>query len=401
VYPIAVHCDSACGANCAMNGISRPYRMTDLITLRQTLHQYPERSGAEEQTAARITQLLEQTTPRELLTGIAGHGILARYGSGDGPSILLRAELDALPIRELSDIPHASAVPGTAHLCGHDGHMTILFGAAERIARRQEDLPGSVSVLFQPAEETGQGAAACLADPVFHERGFDLVFALHNVPGYDEGAVLLREGSFAMASVGMDAVLTGHTSHAAEPELGNSPVPALIDLAQTVMRLPEAASSHDARAITTVIHMLAGSEAFGTTPGDARLLATLRTDSNSFMAVMKEQMSRALALQGERYRLETELAWKEEFPAAVNDPRAAALVSQAVSDSGLTLQELEQPFPWSEDFAHFTQHFPGALFGLGSGRDQPHLHSGYYDFPDGLIEPAVELFVRIVELGMA
>ena len=374
--------------------------MTDLIALRQTLHQHPERSGAEQKTAARMMHLLAQTAPRELHTGIAGHGILARYGNDDGPAILLRAELDALPIRELSDIPHASSVPGTAHLCGHDGHMTILYGVAERLAPRQDDLPGSVSVLFQPAEETGQGAAACLSDPVFRDRHFDLVFALHNVPGYEEGAVLLRKGSFAMASVGMDAVLTGHTSHAAEPELGNSPVPALIDLAQTVMRLPEAASSHGARAITTVIHMLAGSEAFGTTPGDARLLATLRTDSDAFMAVMKEQVGRALTLQGERYRLETELAWKEEFPAAVNEPRATALVLQAVRDRGRVLQELEQPFPWSEDFAHFTQRFPGVLFGLGSGHEQPHLHSGYYDFPDALIEPAVDLFVRIVELGM-
>ena len=225
-----------------------------------------------------------------------------------------------------------------------------------------------------------------------------MVFALHNVPGYDEGSVLLREGSFAMASVGMDAQLTGQTSHAAEPQRGNSPVPALIDLAQLVMTLPDAAASREARAITTVIHMLAGSEAFGTTPGDARLLATLRSDSDAFMSVMKEEVEAELQKLQRRCGLDTDLQWKEEFPAVVNDTRATTAVAQAAEQCGLSVETLSEPFPWSEDFAHFTRRWPGALFGLGAGATQPNLHSGFYDFPDALIEPAVELWVTLIML---
>ncbi|MBN1446690.1 MAG: amidohydrolase [Bacteroidetes bacterium] len=370
--------------------------MTDLIALRHTLHQHPERSGKEQRTSTRIATLLKETHPRELYTGIAGHGILVHYGHRHQPGILLRAELDALPIRERSELPHASAVPGTAHLCGHDGHMSILVGVAERLAQRQDSLPVPVTLLFQPAEETGQGAAACLADQVFDGRDFDMVFALHNIPGYDEGTVLLREGSFAMASVGMDAQLSGQTSHAAEPQRGNSPVPALIDLAELVMTLPDTAPSHDARAITTIIHLLAGSEAFGTTPGDARLLATLRSDSDSFLSVMKGQVEEELQKLQRLRGLETELQWKEEFPATVNDARAVAMIAGAAEQCGMSVETLSEPFPWSEDFAHFSSRWPGALFGLGSGTAQPHLHSGYYDFPDALIEPAVELWARLL-----
>lgn len=374
--------------------------MTDLTALRRHLHRHPERSGAEKETAEHLIRLLEATDPAALHTGIAGHGIVALYGGTEKPAALLRADLDALPIRELGDHPYASTREGTAHLCGHDGHMSILLGAAERIARRQSSLPAPVAVLFQPAEETGQGAAAMLEDALFDTLAPRRVFALHNIPGHERGSVLLRDGAFAMASSGVDIRLTGRTSHAAEPERGNTPVPVLLRLAEEIMSLPDRAAEQHARAVSTIIHLAAGSEAFGTTPGDARLLATLRSDSDDFMSFMKSRTEEETRRRCADRELECTLEWKEEFPSVRNAPDCVAMIRAAAEDGGMAVETLEAPFPWSEDFAHFTQRYDGALFGLGAGVDHPHLHSGWYDFPDELLEPAADLFDRIVERAL-
>lgn len=374
--------------------------MTDLAALRRHLHRHPERSGEEKQTAQHIIRLLEATRPAALHTGIGGHGIVALYGGTSRPAALLRADLDALPIRELGDLPYASGREGTAHLCGHDGHMSILIGAAERIARRQSTLTAPVAVLFQPAEETGQGAAAMLEDALFDTLAPHRVFALHNIPGHERGAVLLRDGAFAMASSGVDIRLTGRTSHAAEPERGNTPVPVLLRLAQHIMALSSDAARHAARAVSTIIHLSAGSEAFGTTPGDARLLATLRSDSDDFMATMKARTEEATRRLSHARELECSLEWKEEFPSVRNAADCVAMIRAAAEDAGMPVEDLAQPFPWSEDFAHFTHRYDGALFGLGAGVDHPHLHSGWYDFPDDLLDPAADLFDRIVERAL-
>ncbi|MDT8322730.1 MAG: amidohydrolase [Bacteroidota bacterium] len=371
--------------------------MTELKELRRHLHAHPERSGEERETAAHIARLLEASRPAALHTDIAGHGIVALYGGTERPGVLLRADLDALPIRELGDLPYASSREGTAHLCGHDGHMSILVGAAERIARRQSSLPAPVAVLFQPAEETGQGAAAMLEDALFDTLAPRRVFALHNIPGHARGAVLLREGAFAMASSGVDIRLTGRTSHAAEPERGNTPVPVLLRLAERIMSLPDAAAAQQARAVSTIIHLAAGSEAFGTTPGDARLLATLRSDSDDFMSFMKTQTGEAARGMSVERELECTLEWKEEFPSVQNASDCVAMIRAAAEDGGMPVEELAQPFPWSEDFAHFTHRYDGALFGLGAGTEHPHLHSGWYDFPDELLAPAADLFDRLVD----
>ncbi|MCB2204566.1 amidohydrolase [bacterium] len=374
--------------------------MTDLKDLRRYLHRHPERSGEEKETAAHIAQLLRSTAPTSLHTGIAGHGIVAVYG-GEGPvGVLLRADLDALPITEQNDFAHASANKGTAHLCGHDGHMSMLFGAAERIATQQSTLPAPVAILFQPAEETGQGAAAMLKDSLFERLAPKKVFALHNIPGKERGSVLLRDGPFAMASSGLDIELEGRTSHAAEPEQGNSPVPVLLRLTQHIMSLPEEAQREKARAVSTIIHLAAGSEAFGTTPGNARLLATLRSDSDDFMTFMKEAAESRTREMTAAADLKYTLEWKEEFPSVQNDSSCVKLIRQAAEDRGLNVEMLDNPFPWSEDFAHFTHRFEGALFGLGSGVEQPHLHSGWYDFPDDLLETGADLFLRITQLAL-
>ncbi len=205
---------------------------SDLAGLRRRLHVLAERSGSEAATAAFVADRLAPARPTALLTGLGGHGVAAVFaapGGAAGPTVVLRAELDALPIAESIELPHASRTPGCAHKCGHDGHMAVLLGVARDLAARPP-ARGRVVLLFQPAEETGEGAARVAADPRFRALAPDWLFALHNLPGYPEGRVLVRSGAFCAGSAGLTVTLAGATSHAAYPEQGRSPDKAMAEL---------------------------------------------------------------------------------------------------------------------------------------------------------------------------
>ena len=174
--------------------------MVDLVDLRHRLHRRPEISGEERETAATIVEFLKPTGPDRIVTELGGHGVAAIYeGAEPGPTVLIRAELDALPIEELSDSDHRSEIPGKGHLCGHDGHMTILAGLARGLQRNPPQ-KGRAILLFQPAEETGAGAAAVMADPKFEEIVPDYAFSLHNRPGVPVGHARISEGAANCAS---------------------------------------------------------------------------------------------------------------------------------------------------------------------------------------------------------
>lgn len=186
-----------------------------LVTLRQWLHTHPEISGEEKNTAAYLVGLLQSLNPDFIKEKIGGEGILVLFDSGKpGPVLLFRSELDALPIQETNDFAHRSLANGISHKCGHDGHATILYGLAEKLAR-QWPLSGKVCLLFQPAEETGEGAERVVADSIFRNIKPDYVFALHNLPGYETGAIVIKEGLFSAAVNSIVIKLKGKTAHAA------------------------------------------------------------------------------------------------------------------------------------------------------------------------------------------
>ena len=208
-----------------------------LTALRHDLHRFPEISGDESQTAARMAQILHDLGADQVLTGIGGHSVAAVFDSGQpGPSVAIRCELDALPIPEMTGVAYTSQNPGKSHLCGHDGHMVMAVAVAESLAELRPKR-GRALVFFQAAEETGKGAVAFRADPRFLDLAPDYVFSLHNLPGLAQGTVELCYGATNCASRGMRIVLTGKTSHAAAPQDGLSPgrvmaqlMPALTDL---------------------------------------------------------------------------------------------------------------------------------------------------------------------------
>lgn len=188
-----------------------------LTAFRRELHRRPEVSGEERETAETIFAALAETKPDAVITGLGGHGVAAIYeGPEPGPTVIVRAELDGLPIEEISDVAHRSEITGKGHLCGHDGHMTILMALAKGLGRKRP-AKGRAILMFQPAEENGAGAAAVLADPKFADIKPDLVLSLHNFPGIGLGHAALRSGPVNCASRGMRISLSGKTAHASTP----------------------------------------------------------------------------------------------------------------------------------------------------------------------------------------
>ena len=369
----------------------------DVVELRHLLHRYAERSGEEVRTAGLVKNLLANSRPDRLIEGLGGHGIIAEYrGLEEGASILLRAELDALPIADPSTWDHASLAEGVGHKCGHDGHMTILLEIAGALGRRRPRR-GSVLLLFQPAEETGEGARRVLDSPAFLDVKPSWVFALHNLPGVSFGRVVVRAGPFAMASRGLALQLTGETAHAATPDDGRRPTHALAELLEALDDAPGSLAPGHPRRSTVVHARLGESAAFGTSPGAATLHATLRAHSSDDIDRMAERHMSRIQEIAARHGLDAVTTWHEDFPATWNDERAAQLIESAARAEGLDVVRPNEPFGWSEDFGHFTAATPGALFGLGAGTDCPPLHSPVYDFPDPLIRPAVRLLMRLAD----
>jgi amidohydrolase len=351
-----------------------------LAAIRRELHGLAEPPGQEKHTAAYIVDLLKTCNPTHLLEGVGGHGLLAEFsGARPGPRVGLRAELDGLAEDQ-----------GARHGCGHDGHMALLCGVALSLVESPPQR-GSVVLIFQPAEETGRGAAAMLAAPPWSENSPDLIFAMHNLPGLPLGQVALRSGFMNMASTGLEARITGAASHAAQPEQGSSPASAL---ARLLGEMPALAEDSE---LLTLTHARLGKEGFGTSPGEALLQATLRAPSDAMLASLRERAEKLISSRAVDRGLECRIQWPEPFAATNNHPYATDLVLQAAKVVGLDSYEPEQPFRWSEDFGRFTQKTPGALFCLGAGEKQPPLHAAGYLFPDGLLQIGLRLWLSIIE----
>ncbi len=372
--------------------------VSDAIELRRELHRTAELSGAEVHTADIVREYLTALAPNAILTGLGGHGVAAVYdGVGSGPRVMVRCELDALPIPEAADRADASETPGVSHKCGHDGHMAIVASLAE-LLHEKPPARGSVVLLFQPAEETGAGARLVLDDPAFSEIRPQVALALHNVPGYPLGSVLLRDGVFASTARSLLVELEGRTSHAAEPDRGLSPVSAL---AEILSIWPTAPHSVKSMGLVTVVHACLGEPALGTSPGKAIAIATLRAQSNGVMERLAERCQYLAERSAEAHGLSVRSEWLEEFPCTGSDPSVNRVVERAALDAGLTVEHLADPFAWAEDFGHFTDEIGGAMFGFGSGDCNASLHHPDYVFPDELIPMGADLFRRIVDYALS
>lgn len=367
--------------------------MNRLIQLRHTLHQFPEVALEENHTAQRILEFFIPLNSDQIFEKLGGTGLAFVFrGEKPGKRILFRCELDGLPIEDLKESPHKSQISGKGHLCGHDGHMTIICGLGEKLSQKRPE-SGEVILLFQPAEETGDGAKAVLSDPRFDQIKPDFAFALHNLPGYPLHQIVMRRGTFSAGSTGMSIYLKGKTSHSAHPEAGVNPAQALAKLIQELPQLPLEAEGF---ALLTLIHAELGSLAFGTSAGKGSLSMTLRAFNQQDLDGLVEKAKAKARVIAKSEGLELTFSFVEQFAVSVNDPELYTVVEIAAQNLGLSLTEKPEPFRWSEDFGLFSQICPSFLFGLGAGEDCPQLHEGTYDFPDELIETGVKMFDEIL-----
>jgi amidohydrolase len=368
--------------------------LIELVAWRRKLHQQPEISNEEEATARAVVDFLADTSPDEVLTGLGTHGVAAVYDSGKpGSTVLFRSELDALPIEELSGVPHASRVPGKSHMCGHDGHTAIL-GALGRQLGRCRPASGRVVLMFQPAEETGDGAAGVVADPRFAAIAPDFSFSLHNLPGIPFGEVRLKPGVVNCASRGMRIVLDGKTAHSSMPETGVSPMLAVSELMPALAKLGGGAFSDDDFGMVTVTHAAMGEAVFGVAPGRAEVWATLRTRLDERMAGLCAAAEALVERIAGEHGLAFAIDYHEIFVASMNAPSAVEHLRAALDQEDVAHSEEALPMRASEDFGIFGKSAPSAMFFLGAGERHPALHNPDYDFPDDLIPIGARIFMR-------
>jgi amidohydrolase len=371
-----------------------PQDIAKASAFRRHLHMMPELSGEEEATAREVVAFLAQTRPDLVLTGLGGHGVAAVFDSGlPGPTVLLRSELDGLPIEEVSNAPHRSRIPGKGHLCGHDGHTASLALIALALERHRP-ARGRVILMFQPAEENGSGARAVVADPAFAAIRPDISFSWHNMPGIPFGHVWLGEGPANCASRGMRISLAGKTSHAAQPENGVSPMAAVSALMPALTSLGSSASGANRFAMATVTHASMGAPAFGIAPGHAEIWVTLRTFTDDAMGDLVVRAEALAAESARTHGLELTIAYQDIFAHVENAPEAVAQLARALDAGGISHERGDLPFRASEDFGIFGKERPAAMFFLGAGERHPSLHNPDYDYPDELTPLAAGVLLR-------
>ena len=370
--------------------------LNTIINLRKELHTNPELSGFEFETAKRMKQFLAQNQPSEIIENLGGTGLAAVYQfSNTGKTIVIRCELDALPIQEVNDFKHQSKTQGVSHKCGHDGHMAIVSGLGFWL-KEQKFNSGKVVLLFQPAEENGEGAKAVVNDEKFKNLNIDYVFALHNIPKEPMHSIITIQKGFSAEVQSFIIKVKGKESHAAEPENGINPALAISKIIAEIANLEVVKTEDENFTIMTPVHVSMGQKSYGISPANGELHYTLRAWDNLKMEAVKSQIVNAVATISAQYQLEHAIEWIEYFPASINDKECNDYVVKAASENNFNLIQKPHPFKFGEDFGWYAKEYKTAMFGLGAGLNTPALHNADYDFPDELIETGITMFQDII-----
>ena len=375
--------------------------MDTLIELRHILHAHPELSGNEKLTNKILNEWVRQTQPDLLIEKIGGYGLAAVYrGNGkrrteNGKRILIRGDIDALHIPEPNDLPYKSQNQGVSHKCGHDGHATILCGLAQWLSEQRPER-GEVVLLFQPAEETGQGAKAILEDPLFEQIKPDVAYGLHNQPGFEKGQVVVRQGCFAAASFGLKLCFDGRTAHASQPETGQSPSELIAQLIHHLEKKREQLKAVKPLTTFVITHAILGEETFGVAPGHAEIWLTLRSFNDRNLELMSTEIIEFCRAKAKDHLFEFSFSEHEAFAATNCDDNCIKTIEQSAQNLELNIGHLAEPFRWSEDFGRFGSVCPIGFFGLGSGTELPPLHDPMFDFPDDILETGMTMFWEII-----
>ena len=369
-----------------------------LCSTRQYIHQHPELSFQEADTAALVARHL-QDWGWAVTRHVGGHGVVGTLRAGDSArSLALRADMDALPIAEATGQAYASRHSGVMHACGHDGHTTMLLGAAQQLAR-QRNFSGTVHVVFQPAEEAGQnsGAQRMIEDGLFERFPCDAIFGLHNNPGLTTGSFGFGSGPFMAASDTAHITIHGRGGHAARPHLTVDPVLIAGSLVMALQSVVARNVEPRHMAVVTVGTLHAGTVA-NVIPDSAIMALSIR----SFDAAVRDQLQQRITglvtahVQG--YGGSVSIDYQRGYPVLINSDTETTFARQ-VAEELVGPERVMAPFPpvpGSEDFAYYLLHKPGCFFRLGNGHSAM-LHHPKYDFNDELLTLGAEYWTRLVE----
>ena len=370
-----------------------------LAQTRRHLHRHPELSFQEAATAELVAGRL-QAWGWEVTRGVGGHGVVGTLRvPGSGRSVALRADKDALPIQETSGRPWQSVHDGVMHACGHDGHTTMLLGAAQQIARTRQ-FRGTVHLVFQPAEEAGAGSGAqrMIADGLFERFPCDAIFGLHNTPGLAAGRFGFGHGPFMSASDTARITVRGRGGHAARPHQAVDPV---LIAGSLVVALQSVVSRNvDPRqtAIVTVGALHAGTVA-NVIPDSATMALSIRSFDPGVRELLEQRIRALVTAHAAGYGGEAEIDYERGYPVVVNTEAETDFARQ-VAEELVGADGVIAPYPpvtGSEDFAYYLQHRPGCFFRLGNGEDGAMLHHPKYDFNDAILTTGAAFWTRLVE----
>lgn len=369
----------------------------DLLTeVRKELHAHPEVSENEIETQNRIISFLSKRSNAKIIK-VANTGVLAVFNSEkEGKTIMIRGDIDALPIQETNSFNHKSKTKGVSHKCGHDGHTTILLGLAQLISETPIK-KGKVLLLFQPAEENGVGAQSVLNDIGFNTYTIDYVFALHNLPGYKTNNIIVKENEFTGNVKSIIIKLQGKTSHAAEPEKGYNPASAVSNILNYAEKNTNNQPQSKDFFLITPIYVTLGKKAYGISAGEAEVHLTIRSWSTSLMNKKCDTFVNHINKIAQDNNLSCKIKWTQVFHANCNNTKAVNIIRSAAKNNNLEIIEVNEPFKWGEDFGLFTQKYKGAMFGIGAGKNTPALHNPDYDFPDEIIQTGILMFYQIIK----
>ncbi|WP_171174117.1 M20 aminoacylase family protein [Ruegeria sp. HKCCD8929] len=369
----------------------------DMTAWRRHLHTIPELAFDCAETAGFVAARLRAFGVDEIHEGIAETGIVAIIeGRGAGPTIGLRADMDALPISEETGMDYASQNPGKMHACGHDGHTTMLLGAARYLAETR-NFAGRVALIFQPAEETGGGAGVMVDEGVMDRFDIAEVYALHNAPGVEEGAFYTTPGPIMAAVDTFDIHIQGTGGHGAMPHETRDPVMAACGIAQAIQTI--VSRNHYALddLVVSVTQIHTGT-VDNVIPDTAYINGTVRTFDRQVQKMVRERMAQIVAGQAASYGVEAELEYTVGYPATINDPEKAGFAAEVAREvagegrvSGNSGREMG-----AEDFSYMLQVRPGAYLFLGQGEGAG-LHHPKYNFNDDIAPVGASFFARIVE----
>ncbi|WP_323688228.1 MULTISPECIES: M20 aminoacylase family protein [unclassified Rhizobium] len=370
----------------------------ELTEIRQYLHAHPELSFAEAETARFVADKL-QSYGFEVTRNVGGHGVVACLTVGSGKkSIGIRADMDALPILEETGLSYASQVPGTMHACGHDGHTTVLLGAADYLARTR-NFNGTVTLIFQPTEEAGKpsGAQKMIADGLFERFPIDAIFGLHNHPGAPEGTLLLRSGPIMASSDTISITIKGKGGHASRPHLTIDPVVVACNLVVSLQTVVSRNVDPTQTAVVTVGTIHAG-EAVNVIPETAKLAISVRCFEPKIRDLLQTRITRLARSIAEGHDATIEIDYDRGYPVVVNSEAETAF-AQSVAEELIGVDNVStcQLIPGSEDFAYYLEQKPGSFLRLGNGENSAILHSSRYDFADASLTVGAAMWARLAE----